>query len=437
MYNHKKIVFQYTGSHAKMLRGATRIFASIDELGWFIADENKKDLQIMNADEVYNSLANSLATMRMKYKQIHNKQKYNNPPIIMANISSPSSAKDKIMTLIKAAKYNSKILPIHEPTWKCNPDYTYENLKEEYSHMDDADFMRDFGAEPPIESSPFMNDPTDIDRISVVEVSPKFEVEIVRDRDGMGDKFISGKLNILSGDRLTPRMISFDLGHTKNGMAMVVLSLGPDSKMRVDSIFCLEPEKGRSINIAHFFENVTVPLVKNFHIAHVFFDRWQSLDQVSRLRDMKVDANQYSLKYREMEEIKGVVKNKGIMLPIMEEKMSFYVDKWMENDLSFEDSPTANLGIQLLTVRDLGHRMAKPLMGDDDIFRAFCLGVNRMSDSKIRKKYFDGPRGSGGGQSVMPLGAVISRSDKSFNSRGMIQGDRGALGTVISSKKRK
>lgn len=436
MYNHKKIVFQFTGSHAKMLRGATRIFASIDELGWFIADEGKKDLQIMNADEVYNSLANSLATMRMKYKQIFNEKNYNSPPIIMANISSPSSAKDKIMSLIKDAKYNSKILAIHQPTWKCNPDYTYKGLREEYAHMSDTDFMRDFGAEPPIESSPFLDDPSYIDRIAVLEHEPKFEVEIVRDRDGMGDKFISGKLNILSADKLTPRLISLDLGHTKNGLSMVVFSLGPDSKLRVDMIFGLQPEKGRNINIAHFFENVTIPLIQNFYVPHVFFDRWQSLDQVSRLRDLKVDANQYSLKYREMEEIKGVVQNKGVVLPTMPENMQFYIDKWIENDLTFEDSPTANLGIQLLTVRDLGHRMAKPLQGDDDIFRAFCLGVNRMNDPKIRKKYTEGPRGTAGSNSVMPLGSVYSRSDKSHNGRGVVHGENSAMGVVISKKRR-
>lgn len=435
MYNHKKIVFQYTGSHAKMLRGATRIFASIDELGWFIADDNKKDLQIMNADEVYNSLANSLATMRMKYKQIFSEKGYNSPPIIMANISSPSSAKDKIMSLIKDAKYNQKILAIHEPTWKCNPDYTYKGLREEYAHMDDVAFMRDFGAEPPIESNPFLEDSSFIDRIAVIESAPKFEVEIVRDRDGMGDNFISGRLNVISADKLTPRLVALDLGHSKNGLAMVVFSLGPDGKLRVDQIFALEPERGRNINIAHFFEHVTVPLVQNFYIPHVFFDRWQSLDQVSRLRDLKVDANQYSLKYREMEEIKGIVKNKGVILPAMDEDMQYYIDKWMENDLSFEDSPTANLGIQLLTVRDLGHRMAKPLQGDDDIFRAFCLGLNRINDPKIRKKYAEGPIGSAGGGSIMPLGSVYSRSDKSHGNRGVVQGDSGSLGVVVSKKR--
>lgn len=436
MYNHKKIVFQYTGSHAKMLRGATRIFASIDELGWFISDDSK-ELQIMNADEVYASLANSLATMRMKHKIKFNEQHYNHPPIIMANISSPSSAKDKIMSLIKDAKQNEKILAIHEPSWRCNPDYTYESLREEFAHMDELTFMRDFGAEPPIESSPFLADPNVITRIAVLESTPKFRVETIRDKDAMGDNFISGKLDILSADRMTPRLLSFDLGHSKNGLAMCAFSIGPDSKLRLDCIFALSPEKGRNINAAHFFENVTVPLVQNFYIVHVFFDRWQSLDQVSRLRDMRVDASQYSLKYREMEEIKGTVINKGILLPKLENEagMQFYVDKWMENSLSFEDSPTAALGIQLLTVRDLGHRMAKPLQGDDDIFRAFCLGVNRMNDPKIRKMYTAAHNQSAGSSSVMPLGSVYSRSEKGFSQGNVVQSDGKALGTLITKKR--
>lgn len=434
MYHHKKIIFQFTGSHAKMLRGATRIFASIDELGWFISDDTK-DLQIMNADEVYASLSNSLATMRMKHRNIMNESRYNSPPIIMANISSPSSAKDKIMSLIKASKQNQKILAIHEPSWRCNPDYTYESLREEFSHLDDVKFMRDFGAEPPIESSPFLADPQSIDRIATIEHAPKFEVDIVRDIDGMGDKFISGKLNIKSAEKLTPRLISLDLGHSKNGLAMCVFSIGPDSKLRVDSIVSITPEKGRNINISHFFENVTLPLVQNYYIVHVFFDRWQSLDQVSRLRDMKVDANQYSLKYREMEEIRGVVQNKGVAIPKMDHSMGFYVDKWTEDTFEFEDSPSAALGLQMLTVRDLGHRMAKPLQGDDDIFRAFCLGVNRINDPKIRKMYTAGPRSTPGAQSVMPLGTVISKADRGYNNQGLVQTEKGTLGAIFSKKK--
>lgn len=441
LYNHKNVTFHYTGSQDRKMRGATRIWGTIDELGWFTSDESKSDAQIMNADAVYTALVNSLATMRMKHKKIFGENNYNVPPIIMANISSPSSVKDKIMRLLKDSKNTSRMLALQKPTWACNPDFTKKDLRDEYSHYDDVTFMRDFGAEPPLESSPFLDDSQVIDKVAVLEQRKRFWVEVIRDKDSMGDQFLSGKLHIERKDPVTPRMITFDLGHSKNGLGMSMFSVGPDGKARLDYIFGLYPERGRNINLAHFFDNVTLPLVQNFNIAHVFFDRWQSLDQIARLRDMKVDASSYSLKYREMEDCKGMLKNKGILIPKIDEheKVNHFVSLWVDNDLDPYENPVAQLAIQLLTVRDLGYKMLKPLEGDDDLFRSFCLGINRLSDPKVRKVYKDGANVGAGGQSVAPLGVVRSkvRGGPGLGSgRQTIQGENGVIGSVGSQRKR-
>ena len=65
----------------------------------------------------------------------------------------------------------------------------------------------------------------------------------------------------------------------------------------------------------------------------------------------------------------------------MTHAICYYLDDKPVND------PTAQLGIQLLTVRDMGHKMTKPLLGDDDIFRAFCLGIVNISNPDLKKMY--------------------------------------------------
>lgn len=408
-YGHKHVLFHYTGSEGKKMRGKTRIFAAIDELGWMNSDEgNQNAATFMNADQVYTALANSLATMRMKYNQRFSEDNFDVPPVIMANISSPSSVRDKIMRLVKAAKDNPKMLAFELPTWECNPDYTYDTLRSEFAQMSESDFMRDFGAQPPLASDPFLSDARLIDKMATGSKISNFDILPISGIDAMGDSFKSAELKIVAPDKNTPRLLAFDLGFKKNALAMCMFSITPESKPKLDFCLALMPLKGCPVNIVHFFENVTVPLVQNFNIKFAFFDRWQSLDQVQRLRDMAVDAKVHSLTYKEMDSVRGAIMSQALVIPQLDRPMEEFVKDYIESDSILSNS-SANLGLQLLTVRDLGHKMTKPLQGDDDLFRAFCLGAVKIQEPNIKKVFLQGPKSLPTGHVVESYACVRTR----------------------------
>lgn len=434
-YGHKHLMWSATGSQDRKMRGDTRIFAAIDELGWMISDEQKVDLQNMNADAIYTALSNSLTTMRTKFNRVNGKDNFDLPPIIMCNISSPSSVKDKIMRLSKEAKKNDRILAIQCATWDMNPDYTYEALREEMSHIDELSFQRDFAAEPPLASNPFIPEPRLIDKIAIGEPFTNFSCTEYQEKDFLGDYFKSVKFHVLKPDKIIPRLVSFDLGSMKNSLAVCVFSLTADLKPKLDFAFAVRPSNKVRANIAKFFEDFTVPLVTHFSIKHVFFDRWQSLDQIERLKAMNVDAQVHSVTYKEIDSIRGSILSQSIIIPKLEYTMDKYVKEYID-DIQHVDA-LALLGLQFLTVRDMGHKMAKPLLGDDDVFRAFVLGATKLSESKIKEEYLKAGIKTKLGNTVAHLGTVRNRSagGGSLGMTGNVEGENGRnLGTFRSRR---
>lgn len=434
-YNHKQIHFHYLGSIDRKMRGPTRILGSIDELGWFRSDEDRS-MQIQSADNVYAAISNSLATMRMKFRKIWSPENYDAPMPLMLNASSPSGAKDKIMRLLQASQNSKKMLAYNQPSWEWNPDYTYESLREEFSQMDDRDFARDFGAEPPLESKPFIAEQRAIERIATGSWLENLSAVNVREEDNLGDTFKSARAVIKNTDRNVPRLMSFDLGHTKNALGFCLFSISPDFKTKLDFILQLVPEKNVSINFVYFFDNFVLPVVEAFNIKYAFYDRWQSLDQVQRLRDKGVDAQVYSMKYADLESVRGSIITQGIIIPQLKDSLDSYVKEFIQTDVLYLEDTIGLLALQLLTMRDLGHKMTKPLLGNDDLGRAFCLGAFMMSQNKIKESLASGPRKAESGQSVRALGTV--RSFRETGGGGIFMGENGnVLGMVRSRRENK
>lgn len=435
-YPHKQLYWHFTGSEDRKMRGKTRIFGCPDEIGWMNSDESKSNNQIMNADAVYTALSNSLATMRRKWMQIWSPENFDSPPILMASISSPSAGKDKIMRLLKDAHRNPRIYAVKLPSWLANPDYSYEGLRTEFSHLDDKTFDRDFGAEPPIAANPFLTDPQIIDRIAQEVPFSGVAIQKIREADSFGGTFLSAKAVPIAPERMVPRVLTFDLGYRKNALACCMFSLSAESKPKLDMAFVLTPENKASINLPHFFDNFTMPLVQNFNIRYAFFDRWQSLDQVQRLRDHRIDARVHSLTYKSIDSVRGAILSQGVGIPKLGKTMQEYVSVYVEKDLyALSEEPLAYLGMQMLTVRDTGFTFAKPLEGDDDLFRAFALGVDRLMDPAIRKTLANSPRTVAGGQSVAPLGAVYSKREKGIGGITSFDGDSSTPLGIIRSRK--
>jgi len=416
-YSHKRIFLHYTGAKATTMRGKTRFMAAVDEIGWMVSDETKS-LQLMDADAVYTALSNSLATLRAANNQLWGPDCFDLPPMLMSNSSSPSSAKDKISRLEKDAEANPKILAMHLATWESNPAYDYDSLRSEFAHMSQADFMRDFGAEPPLESNPFIQEPRTVDKIAR-ESAPPVSVKVVEVEDSFGD-ISRSMLPVFEGsqDKRIPRLLSLDLGWKKNALSICMFSLGPDGAIRLDFGFSLWPKPKIMIDLAHVFDNFTVALVKQYNVKFAYFDRWQSLDQVSRLRALKVDAGLHSLTYKEMDAVRGTVTAQGVTIPKMVKPLASYVEDYKRNIPIPESDPSAVLGLQLLTVRDTGTKFLKPIIGDDDIFRAFCLGVVMMQSEHVKKEFAKGAKAILGGNSVQALGSLRLRSSGAVVSSG-------------------
>ena len=152
---------------------------------------------------------------------------------------------------------------------------------------------------------------------------------------------------------------------------------------------------------------------------------------------MGVNAQIHSLTYKEMDSIRGAIISQSIIIPKLQHPMEKFVREYVDDVIHFD--AMAMLGLQLLTVRDAGHKMAKPLLGDDDLFRAFVLGATKLSDPRIKDEYIKYAMPTKTGHVVAHLGTVRIRSaggGGGFGLTGNIEGDNGRqLGTIRSRRR--
>ncbi len=151
---------------------------------------------------------------------------------------------------------------------------------------------------------------------------------------------------------------------------------------------------------------------------------------------MGVDAKVHSLTYKAMDSVRGAIQAQGLVVPKLDQEMSEYVKVYVEKDESAIQDAIALLGIQLLTVRDTGFQFLKPLEGDDDIFRAFALGIDRLSDPNVKKTFSKAPIQTQNGQAVRPLGSFRLKSSRDVGGMtGTVTSDSGrALGLVRTKR---
>jgi len=153
-YNHKKLACYASGPDKRKLRGRTRFFCSVDELGWFHGTDKAMKL---NPDEVCKALERSLRTIRSAAnKRRETLGDPNVPGALFVNISSPSAANDKIMRLVREPTDTKYVF--HLPTWEMNPNIAKKDLDSEYRD-DPVGAERDYGACPPFSDAPFISNP--------------------------------------------------------------------------------------------------------------------------------------------------------------------------------------------------------------------------------------------------------------------------------------
>lgn len=403
-YNHKRLVANPMGPDKRKLRGPTRFFSAIDEIGWFWGDGIKYD-----ADEVYTALERSLRTIRSAAREKHNRGFYNAPIAISANISSPSTANDKIMRLIRGGERDKTKVVCHYATWEFNPTIEKKDLSKEFN-TNPITAARDYGADPPLSDSPFFQDAQTIrkaiDSHNIQTQMVSWKEEEFSNKFGDVNRFLT--VNISTVNKRVKRILSIDTGYNNNAFALVVQHLTAEDKAKIDFALEIRSSQDAPVNFVKVYENVIIEIVEKLNIRMAVFDRWQSITLSNMLTEKGVETEQYSLRWDDFQAARSRLNDGKMIFPKTE--VPFEEIERMEQDYEtlIRNRPITHLILQFLTVREVGRKVEKGEGFDDDIFRAVILGQSFLFDEDY-KKYFEG-EDDGSNRSTRQLGRVYSKS---------------------------
>jgi hypothetical protein len=420
-FGNKQLGCSYAAADMKSLRGSTRVLAAIDELGWFNAN---KEAVRANSDETYAALSNSLRTVRSASDRLWKQGEYKTMPAIMANISSPSSQYDKMMSLLKEGERDKRKVCFHLASWEASPLITRESLETEEQN-NPVKFWRDFGAVPPLADSPFIESARAIaDMQTPNKPLISWRVKFIKDKiDPERNRYVAADIIGTISDsraRMVPRCIAVDCGETQNSFAVGIYHLEPAGgedgsrfHLVVDAIIEAKPEKiletGEIIPV-HFptmFSLVKTLCDRNkgLHVKAVLYDRWQSTGQIQELRDMKVKAEKYSPKEADFKNLRNLVYGGNLKMPRWEHKDLTDLD--ITDVDQIRQAPYTHMAVQFATVRGVGKKIIKPEAGDDDLFRTTVLASWYMTENQ--KDFLVKVQGTNSGQTTR-VGALALKS---------------------------
>jgi len=379
---HKKLAWLCEPPSKKKLRGKTRFFFGIDELSWH--DLGTKDDSILgSAKEVMASGRNSLLTYRKKSLSKLEKGNFNIPMGIECYCSSPAEANDILMRKVREAKNNPRMMAFHYATWEFNPDY---KSPSDIGESDTMILMRDFGANPPLADKQFYSDAKNlIEMIGTKGGMVNYKVE--EDKDTFGNSTYYPVIESFNYTNSYPKVLALDNGQVNNAFSAIMMHKEKD-KIVNDFIVSVKPNKHHKVNLGKCFNDFVMKLVcnKQANIVMVSYDRWNSAQAIDTLNEKNVKAIQYSLKYQDFLDIRSSFGLKTYVFnkPMLDaSSLAHYEGGFDFLNMSEQDSYFGLL-YQILTVRDLGKTLAKPSMGDDDVWRAFALGATLLKKEEYK-----------------------------------------------------
>ena len=419
-YHHKNIKC-YPSYPSKNLRGDTRYAAIIDELGLFELPkgEDGESNKERNADEVHKSLTNSLVTMQSVQLELL-KNGMNAPPALMLGVSSPFSIRDKAMRRLadsRTEEGRKNILGVNVPTWKINPFIHRNSPIITMAYVSDAEKAeRDFGANPPRISAPFMTSAQTKKELWTMRPTHSFEYAYDK------PELLYGKVRKIWTPEY-PSVMCIDAGHVNNSFALVVGHFNKETQKTVVTT-CLEVmvHEERRVDFNSVYLNLILPILKDTNCVALLADQWQSIDILSRAKeDMglgydgkpKCWVKQMSPKRKSFDVIVSMMENGNLILP--EIKPSDYEKVCREaiGQKDFFNKPHQHLLLQMLTVKDVGFGKC-PTKGEgftDDIFRALVL-LSNIHNERIMERLnsYIMPSAVENGSMIMPA----------FRSRGFL-----------------
>lgn len=395
-YGHKQLSFSYCGPDIRTIRGRTRMMSGIDECGWFDVKAEGSGgggtTIRLNAEETHEALIKSLRTIRSAAMKLRQDGQLDPPEAINADVSSPSSINDFIMRSLRRSTQDQSICTFHYSTWEMNPRVPLESLRDEMRNP--SAFERDYAGVPPLGANQFIDAQSAVEKCQsehqqtrLVTWEPKQFV------DDFGDPTTYLQLRPTSRDKTRPRLLAIDTGLMNNSFAVTMMSYDRDNRMPVVDV-ALECMPGRTesravpVNFPLMYEHVIEVLLKHYWVCLVLYDRWNSIEAVQRIRkEHRVEAVQYSLKWPDFQAVRSRVLDSSIRIP----KIELPIERIRKDDRPLEqivsNNPATHLALQILTVREGGRKVIKPLNGTDDLFRCLCLGITFLLDPKYTSRF--------------------------------------------------
>lgn len=428
-YFHKNLRFYPSGPRSTTLRGDTRIFGALDELGLFPlpkgdAEEDEQS-ERANADEAHKSMARSLTTVQGIRRRLMKEGISAVPGSVLLNVSSPIAQRDKMMRLLRQSRTpegKTMILGVNLPTWEVNPGMDRDHPTIALAYLENAEMAeRDYGANPPSVHSQFMPRKS-FEGGVFVNGQNSHNFTPLYDVPGQ----IYGKVEKIRSV-LWPSVITIDAGHTNNSFVITGEHYNFDTgKTVVSTVIEIMPQEGRTINFNLVYKNIILPVARDINAVAMLADQWQGIDLLYRIEEdmgmnplgkVRCKAKQYSPRRRDFDTMLAMFQAGNVLAPTISEK-----DKQEVFDGNIADyrqaminKPIPHLFLQLNTIQDLGVSRC-PGKGDgytDDIVRALVLGVSKIHEPKLMDRLKEARTFSysgGGGRVGMPMPAFAGRS---------------------------
>ena len=398
-YFHKNIRFVASVPNIRTLRGGTNICGAIDEIGWFNSEDGSKIT--LSADEVYGAVANTFGTIATKFEACRRKNLHLIPQPTFTNVSSPSHSRDKICSLVSQGQKSGKLYWYHYPTWEINPDLpkNSEFIQSHYS-KDPIKAERDFGANPPLSSNPFIENPSLVDQC----FDPSRENKVILNYNMILDPTDlssyafgnSGYKYKITGpiDTSKPRVLTLDLGYNNNSTAFSIGYWDEAKKsVVVDTMNEIIPTMHSKVNLIDFLESIIKPLIRQFNIQIVCADRWNTLSLFQEIeKKFNIKTLTYDLSYGDFQFFKQSLLASKISFPAIVEKEKAYSQDLTSYPFSFYNLPNAHFLFQVLTVvddkkgeDDKKSTVRKGEKTTDDIFRTAVLLHYILTNYKYRE----------------------------------------------------
>jgi len=399
IYPDKNIQIIALNSNSSSIAGTTSYCTLFDEIARLPrskSDGYNETGDSSSADAVYYTLSRATKTFK-------------NEANIMV-VSSPLYVDDMAIELLLTSKtficgdfgkpflmplYNNKVEKVdnrvgfHYATWEYNETYTESDFESD-KQKNYAAYLRDFGGIPQQTINPYIDLPEYIDRslipdpnlILIEDINS--EDHIVNEGETIIKKYISKKVVRATYDKITPRFIACDAGHSNCNF---IIAMGhpelvyadeakkfPSYKTVVDFILALEPDKeaGTNVDFDSCLNNIIIELNRYFNIVDIWYDRWQSLHSVQILNHAKLNANMYTLKKDDYNTYKNRV-YRGLF--------AFY-------DIDLKDRPKA-ASLELKKLRKYKEIVDHPPGGHSDIAVTLIRLDTAIYKYEIAKLYSD------------------------------------------------